>query len=675
LAERDQAEPAREGLWLLDARWSTLFVTPTVAEMLGYTPCQMLGRPLTDFMDEDSRALAGELRERRQRGVAEVYVFRFRRHDSGALWTVVRASPILGASGRFVGSLGVITEVAGPEEATRRMMQAEGDVHETARRWLQGSDVVVGLMPTGRSDSGEDASARECFEAQLKRDRDAAEAKSQAKSVFVANVSHELRTHLNGLLGMLDLASREPLPPRLGEQLRVARGSADQLLAIVNDLLDFAKIEANKIHFRQIPFDLRGELDGALRPFVERACVKGLSFDSSVEADVPELLIGDPVRLRQIVVNLVDNAVKFTERGGVSVRVWIETRAQPYTALAFEIEDTGIGIPEARLESIFAPFEQAEATTSEHYGGTGLGLTITQRLCERMGGQLRVQSVVGQGSVFRFTACFELAVQAMATSEPTDALPVEAAPSAPRRLQVLLAEDNAINRLVAAAMLEDLGHSVEVVSDGKQVLEVMARERFDLVLMDVQMPEMGGLETTVAVREMERERGQYTPIVAMTARAMKEDEARCLRAGMDAYMSKPIDRRKLAQVIALFEGGAGRPKPAGVVFDRDALVERMRDRRDLLRQLVEMFVVECARRMDEIRGAVASGDVAALEWAAHRLVGMVGSMEAPRATEAARVLEQMAHEGDLSHAPAALAALEEEIASVSPQIAALKAEL
>jgi signal transduction histidine kinase/CheY-like chemotaxis protein len=376
--------------------------------------------------------------------------------------------------------------------------------------------------------------------------RDKAEEGSRAKSEFLANMSHEIRTPMNGITGMTDLALGTDLTGEQRDYLNTVKASTDSLLTVLNDILDFSKVEAGKLDLDMISFHLRHRIEDTVRLVAVPAHQKGLEVHCDISPDVPEFVVGDPVRLGQILLNLAGNAVKFTEHGGVTVEVSVLASKTSEVAIEFAVRDTGIGIPPNKQQTIFEAFSQADGSTTRRFGGTGLGLTISARLVALMGGKLQVESREGKGSCFRFIAHMQVdnrRVPVAATAPP--ALP----PHVPNKLRVLLVEDNAVNQKVALHILQKHGHRVTVAGNGREAMEALLRDRFDAVLMDVQMPEMNGFEATAAIRRSERGTNRHVPIIAMTAHAMKGDREECLEAGMDAYLTKPIRVQELLEAL------------------------------------------------------------------------------------------------------------------------------
>jgi len=380
--------------------------------------------------------------------------------------------------------------------------------------------------------------------------RDAALESARLKSQFLASVSHEIRTPMTGIIGMTDLTLDTPLNEEQLEYVRLIKNSAQSLLTLMNSILDFSKIEAGRIELEQEPFPFRETLHNALKPLAQRAAEKGLLFRIVTAPEVPEVLVGDAIRLRQIVVNLADNAVKFTERGEVSVETVVQRAASGKVFLQLSVSDTGIGIPKDKHALIFQPFVQADGSTTRKYGGTGLGLAICQQLVRQMGGDIWVDGEPGAGSTFTVVAPFALVEK---DPRALPGAPPAGLESRETRCRFLLAEDNPVNQLLVTRLLEKYGHTVVCVGSGGEALEALERDAFDAVLMNLDMPGMGGLEATRAIRQREKDRpmpsGPHVPIVATTASAMEGDRERCLAAGMDAYVSKPIRREELFAAI------------------------------------------------------------------------------------------------------------------------------
>jgi signal transduction histidine kinase/DNA-binding response OmpR family regulator len=465
---------------------------------------------------------------------------------------------------------------------------------------------------------------------------------NRAKSEFLANISHELRTPMNGILGMLDIVLDDELPAGQREHLEISKGCANTLLALLNDLLDLSKIEAGKMLLERIAFDVRLLSEDCARTLNAKAVEKGIELRFFADPAVPARIMGDPLRFRQILTNLLSNAVKFTEHGRVDVGLAMRNDEAGRPWLSVTVHDTGLGIPAAKLNDIFEDFTQADGSVSRKYGGTGLGLAITRRLVQMHGGTIQVQSKQGEGSTFLVEMPVQPAEPALAVM-PAKRSPAAAAVSKVSGALVLVVEDNLVNQKVVASVLKRHGFRVDLAGNGREALAAMNRQQADLILMDVQMPEIDGLTTARLIREHPKWRN--IPIVALTAHAMQGDRERCLQAGMNDYLSKPVAPLAIVECVRRHllapAGPAAEPAPISAEGRELGLKPRQRaapPNESIADGMARLFVQLAPERLDRMREAATRLDVVTLQAHAHKLAASADGVDAGEIAKLAREL-------------------------------------
>lgn len=769
---------------------------------------------------------------------------RFRRLVNSPLFGVLEAN----LDGRILGANDALLEMIGYSRAELESGQLRWDAITPADHRASDERAIAQLRETGTCLPFEkeylhkaghripilvgvtmlEGSATECIcfvvditqqkqtEHELMVARDAADSANLAKSQFLANMSHEVRTPMNAVIGMTELVLNSPLTPKQSEYLKMVLLAGESLLAIINDILDFSKVESGKIELESVPLRLRESIGDAVKTLALRAHAKGLELALDIHSDVPEWVLGDAGRLRQVVINLVNNAIKFTLAGEVVVELGLQAKRESGWELLFCVRDTGIGIPPDKVNRVFDAFEQADTSTTRNFGGTGLGLTIVRRLVEIMGGRVWVESEVGKGSKFYFnlflsecqtppdvdetprrvairgtrvliiddnatnrrilqevvtswdmipttgnsvqealellreantagrpfellltdinmpgrdgfdliakvrkdkniskttiivltsgersddarkcdkykvaqrllkpvkqSELFDAIVTAMGGEDDEDAASVhDETPPATRPLRILLAEDSLVNQKLTVGLLERHGHEVTVANNGQEAIDILKGRQFDMILMDVQMPELDGLAATRLIREREKQSGsRRMPIIAMTAHALKGDRDRCLAAGMDEYVSKPIRERllltamrmvvgeELTESVSRIESYNTDDKPSADVMDWDEAIKTCGGDHALLRDIVEAFLEEGPRRVAEIRKAIDTSDFELLGRAAHTIKGSMRYFKAQTVFEWSHALEQLGQENTLDGAEEIFLLLRQELAKLHP---------
>ena len=628
---RSIAENLSDVIFVSDERGILSYISPATEKVFGYTTDEPIGRFFGDFLSEKELPRIMPIFEKALRtGVTTPNLAVVAKRKDGTLFDIELNSSVIIKDHKMVGAIGLLRDVTLRKRAEEALIQTNRHLEESTAR----ANTLAAQAALANA----------------------------SKSEFLATMSHEIRTPMNGVIGMTGLLLDTNLDEEQRRYAEIVHQSGESLLGLINDILDFSKIEAGKLSLEMLDFNLQNTLDDLTELLMMRAREKGLQLHCVVDPAVPVLLRGDPGRLRQILTNLAGNAIKFTVAGEVAIRVGLVQKSNSSVLLRFTVRDTGIGIAADKIDLLFNKFSQVDSSTTRQYGGTGLGLAISRQLAELMGGEAGVTSVQGKGSEFWFTVC--LATQAEGAVTPV--VKHYAANSSIRLSgRILLVEDNLINQQVSVGILKKLGLQADVVDNGARALQALERGNYDLVLMDVQMPVMDGLQATKIIRNPQsRVLNHLVPVIAMTARAMQGDQEECLSAGMNDYITKPVNRQLLMKVLAQWlpcstghivteQADSGGPfikqspisNPA--VFNYNSLMERVMNDGALVKEILALFISETPKQIRALKQGSINRDCKCIGIYAHTLQGSAGNVSADQLRHVVTQIEKASIDNNL----------------------------